>query len=91
MGRVPFSLSVYVLVVVFPVGSAQTTFLDKKEVTARVLDSVKRFPKVNQAKVTDTASFTNDLGLDSLDQVELVMALEDEFKVDIPDAEARHH
>ncbi len=75
----------------FAVGSAQTTFLDKKEVTARVLDSVKRFPKVNQAKVTDTASFTNDLGLDSLDQVELVMALEDEFKVDIPDAEARHH
>jgi acyl carrier protein len=39
--------------------------------------------------VTGTSSFSNDLGLVSLDQVELVMSLEDEFKVEIPDADVR--
>jgi acyl carrier protein len=41
-----------------------------------------------RAQVTPTASFEKDLGLDSLDVVELVMALEEEFGVEIPDAEA---
>lgn len=40
---------------------------------------------VDAAKVTDTASFIDDLGADSLDQVELVMAFEEEFNVEIPD------
>jgi acyl carrier protein len=39
-------------------------------------------------QVTPTASFSKDLGLDSLDQVEVCMALEEEFCVTIPDAEA---
>lgn len=39
-------------------------------------------------QVSDTASFQNDLGLDSLDEVELVMAIEEEFAVEIPDADA---
>jgi NADH dehydrogenase (ubiquinone) 1 alpha/beta subcomplex 1 len=38
--------------------------------------------------VSPSASFEKDLGLDSLDVVELVMALEEEFGVEIPDAEA---
>jgi hypothetical protein len=38
--------------------------------------------------LTPTASFTKDLGLDSLDAVEVVMAIEEEFAVEIPDAEA---
>ncbi len=38
--------------------------------------------------VTDTASFVDDLGADSLDTVELVMALEEEFGVEIPDEDA---
>lgn len=40
---------------------------------------------VDEAKVTENASFVDDLGADSLDVVELVMAFEEEFKVDIPD------
>jgi len=40
---------------------------------------------VDAAKVTDNASFIDDLGADSLDTVELVMAFEEEFGVEIPD------
>ncbi len=40
---------------------------------------------VEESKVTDNASFIDDLGADSLDTVELVMAFEEEFGVEIPD------
>ena len=43
---------------------------------------------VDQKEVTPEASFINDLGADSLDTVELVMALEEEFDVEIPDEDA---
>ena len=43
---------------------------------------------VDEAEVTPTASFVDDLGADSLDTVELVMALEEEFETEIPDEEA---
>lgn len=43
---------------------------------------------VGEDKVTPQASFVDDLGADSLDQVELIMALEDEFGVEIPDEDA---
>jgi acyl carrier protein len=43
---------------------------------------------VDESEVTPDASITDDLGADSLDQVELVMALETEFNLDIPDEEA---
>jgi len=43
---------------------------------------------VEENEVTMEASITDDLGADSLDQVELVMALETEFNLDIPDEEA---
>lgn len=49
---------------------------------------VKNFNKVDPAKVSPTSSFGADLGLDSLDTVEVVMAVEEEFAVEIPDAEA---
>ncbi|AIE85606.1 acyl carrier protein [Fimbriimonas ginsengisoli] len=42
---------------------------------------------VKEEEVVESASFTEDLGADSLDVVELVMALEDEFGIDIPDEE----
>ena len=43
---------------------------------------------VDESEVTPEASFTNDLGADSLDIVELIMALEEEFDLEIPDKEA---
>jgi len=43
---------------------------------------------VDEAEVTTKASFVDDLGADSLDTVELVMAFEEEFGVEIPDEEA---
>jgi acyl carrier protein len=43
---------------------------------------------VNPEQVTPTASFIEDLGADSLDIVELVMAFEEEFSVEVPDEEA---
>lgn len=43
---------------------------------------------VNEEDVTESASFVDDLGADSLDTVELVMALEEEFECEIPDEEA---
>ncbi|MBQ1697254.1 MAG: acyl carrier protein [Bacteroidales bacterium] len=43
---------------------------------------------VDEAEVTDQASFTNDLGADSLDTVELIMQFEKEFGVTIPDDQA---
>jgi acyl carrier protein len=43
---------------------------------------------VEESQVTDTAKFVEDLGADSLDTVELVMALEEEFSLEIPDTEA---
>lgn len=59
---------------------------------ASVYDRVKKIIVeqlgVDEAEVTQDASFTDDLGADSLDNVELVMALEQEFNLEIPDEDA---
>ena len=44
---------------------------------------------VDEAQVTEDASFIDDLGADSLDTVELIMAFEEEFDVEIPDEDAQ--
>ena len=43
---------------------------------------------IEESEITESASFTNDLGADSLDTVELVMALEEEFDLEIADEDA---
>ena len=54
----------------------------------RVIDIVAEQLGVDKEKVTPDTSFVNDLGADSLDTVELVMELEEEFDISIPDEEA---
>ena len=57
-------------------------------INARVKEIIANELGVEIEKVTDEASFVDDLGADSLDTVELVMAFEEEFGVDIPDEDA---
>jgi acyl carrier protein len=54
-------------------------------VIERVTDIVAEQLGVDKEKITSNTSFVNDLGADSLDQVELVMELEEEFDINIPD------
>ena len=58
------------------------------EITTRVRDLIVEQLGVNVDQVTPDASFIDDLGADSLDTVELVMAFEEEFGIDIPDEDA---
>jgi len=58
-----------------------STFDRVKKVVVEQLDA-------NEDEVTSTASFVDDLGADSLDVVELVMGLEEEFDIEIPDEDA---
>lgn len=55
------------------------------DVSDRVKKIVVEHLGVDEAKVVDAASFIDDLGADSLDTVELVMAFEEEFGIEIPD------
>ncbi len=57
-------------------------------IEARVREIIINELGVESEKVTDDASFVEDLGADSLDTVELVMAFEEEFGIDIPDEDA---
>ena len=58
------------------------------EVAAKVKAIIVDKLGVEEADVTPTASFTNDLGADSLDTVELIMEFEKEFNISIPDDQA---
>ncbi|SZF03704.1 unnamed protein product [Blumeria hordei] len=63
--------------------------LTEEEIQGRIVDLLKNFDKVTQLeKLSPTAHFYNDLGLDSLDTVEVVMAIEEEFSIEIPDKDA---
>lgn len=61
---------------------------DTANLEARVKDIIAEELGVEREKLTNEASFMEDLGADSLDTVELVMAFEKEFDLDIPDEEA---
>ncbi len=59
--------------------------MDIENIRERVAKIVVDQLGVTKDRVTDDASFTNDLGADSLDVVEMVMAFENEFGIEIPD------
>ncbi len=61
---------------------------DIKEMEEKVKDIIVEELGVEREKLTEAASFMEELGADSLDTVELVMAFEKEFDIDIPDEEA---
>ena len=61
---------------------------DVKDVESRVKEIIVEQLGVDASEVNTAASFVNDLGADSLDTVELVMALEEEFDIEIPDDQA---
>ena len=58
------------------------------EIASRVKAIIVDKLGVEESEVTETASFTNDLGADSLDTVELIMEFEKEFGISIPDGQA---
>ena len=72
--------------IITPVGSAVAGAWSSVESQVKAIVAEQLGVKAEQ--VTSDASFVDDLGADSLDTVELVMALEEEFEIEIPDEEA---
>ncbi len=62
--------------------------MEREEIIEKVKDVIVDQLTVEEDDVTEEASFIDDLGADSLDIVELVMALEEQFAISIPDEEA---
>jgi len=62
--------------------------LSEQEIFEKVKQVIVKQLGVSQDEITKEASFTDDLGADSLDTVELVLALEEEFSTEISDSEA---
>lgn len=62
--------------------------MEHEDIFDKVKDVIVEQLNVDEADVNEDASFVDDLGADSLDIVELVMALEESFSVSIPDEEA---
>ena len=60
------------------------------DISSKVKKIVADHLGIDEAKVTEESSFIDDLGADSLDTVELVMAFEEEFEIEIPDEEAEN-
>ena len=58
------------------------------DITARIKKVVAKNLETDESRITPDSKFVDDLGADSLDQVELIMALEEEFGIEIPDEQA---
>jgi acyl carrier protein len=71
-----------------PVSKTTTYTMSEKSISDKVKDIIVEQLGVNPEQVTESASFIEDLGADSLDTVELVMAFEEEFSVEVPDEDA---
>lgn len=60
------------------------------DIAAQVKQVIQETLGVDAAKIVESASFVDDLGADSLDTVEVVMALEEKFDIEIPDSDAEN-
>ncbi|NWR08081.1 ACPM protein, partial [Paradoxornis webbianus] len=69
-------------------GFSELPPLTLADIKDRVLYVLKLYDKIDPEKLTAESHFMKDLGLDSLDQVEIIMAMEDEFGFEIPDGDA---
>ncbi|XP_068193377.1 NADH:ubiquinone oxidoreductase subunit AB1b [Antennarius striatus] len=61
--------------------------LSLESITERVMYVLKLYDKINPDELKKTSHFMQDLSLDSLDQIEIIMAMEDEFGFEIPDSD----
>jgi acyl carrier protein len=68
--------------------TGETGVPTREEIEAKVISIVSEQMGVDKSEIASDTSFVNDLNADSLDTVELVMELEDEFEMSIPDEEA---
>ena len=62
--------------------------MEREELLKKIKAIVSDKLSISEDQITEDASFIDDLGADSLDTVELVMAFEEEFEIEIPDEEA---
>lgn len=62
--------------------------MSSEEIFEKIKNIIVEQLQVSEATLTEESSFIDDLGADSLDLVELIMALEEEFGIEIPDADA---
>ena len=62
--------------------------MSSEEIFEKIKNIIIERLQVSETAVTEEASFIDDLGADSLDLVELIMALEEEFGIEIPDGDA---
>ena len=62
--------------------------MSSEEIFEKIKNIIVEQLQVSDTAITEEASFIDDLGADSLDLVELIMALEEEFGIEIPDADA---
>lgn len=61
--------------------------LTVEDIETRIVNALKQFNKVDPESVTSKSHFQKDLGLDSLETIDVIMLIEDEFSIEIPDAE----
>ena len=82
------SISLYLPQIVYFCNQYKLKLIIMSDIATRVKKIIVDKLGVDEAEVTPEASFTNDLGADSLDTVELIMEFEKEFNISIPDEQA---
>lgn len=83
--RAPVARAPVTLKTVTPVRFYAAAPITKEEVTSRALEALRTMAALQESKLSLDSDFQKDLGLDSLDTVEALVALEEEFDLEIPD------